>query len=68
MFTLLQAEPEKLQELIVPDSVQKEQLKEVVDKITTLDYQQLLSNLVEEAGWIALKIVLALVIYFIGKY
>lgn len=67
MFTLLQAEPEKLQELIVPDSVQKVQLKQVVDKITTLDYQQLLSNLVEEAGWIALKIVLALVIYFIGK-
>ncbi len=67
MFTLLQSETDKLQELIVPDSVQKRQLIEVVDKITTLDYRHLLSTLVEEAGWIVLKIVLALIIYFIGR-
>ena len=54
-------------ELIVPDSVQKAHLKEAVEKISTLDYESLLTNIVQEAGWIALKIVLALVIYLIGS-
>ena len=67
MFLPLQAETEKLQELIVPDSVQKAQLKEVVEKISKLDYQELLTNIVQEAGWVAIKILIALVIYFVGK-
>ena len=67
MFLPLQAETEKLQELIVPDSVQKAQLKEVVTKISKLDYQELLTNIVQEAGWVAIKILIALVIYFVGK-
>ena len=67
MFRLLQTEPESVKNLIVPDSVQKAQLKEAVDKISTLDYEVLLTNLVQEAGWIILKIVLALVIYFVGR-
>lgn len=67
MLQLLQAENEKIKELIVPDSVQKAQLKEAVEKISTLDYESLLTNIVQEAGWIALKIVLALVIYLIGS-
>lgn len=67
MLNLLQSETEKLQEMIVPDSVQKAQLIETVQKITTMDYRQLLTDLVQEGGWILLKIVLALAIYFIGK-
>ena len=67
MFRLLQTEPESVKNLIVPDSVQKAQLKEAVDKISTLDYEVLLTNIVQEAGWIILKIVLALVIYFVGR-
>ena len=70
MFSLLQSEPAKLQELIVPDSVQKAQLVETVQKLekfTTLDYKHLLTAVAQEAGWIILKILLALVIYFIGK-
>jgi len=67
MFRLLQTEPESVKNLIVPDSVQKAQLKEAVDKISTLDYEVLLTNIVQEAGWIILKIVLALVIYFVGS-
>ena len=67
MFLPLQAETEKLQELIVPDSVQKAQLKEVVTKISKLDYQELLTNIVQEAGWIIIKILIALAIYCIGK-
>ncbi len=70
MLNLLQSETEKLQELIVPDSVQKAQLAETVHKLenlTTLDYKQLLIDIAQEAGWILLKILLAFVIYFIGK-
>ncbi len=67
MFRLLQTEPESVKNLIVPDSVQKAQLKEAVDKISTLDYEVLLTNIVQEAGWIILKIVLALIIYFVGR-
>lgn len=70
MLTLLQSETEKLQNLIVPDSIQKAQLAETVhklEKLSTLDYKQLLTDMAQEAGWILLKIVLALVIYFIGK-
>ena len=70
MLNILQSETEKLQNLIVPDSVQKEQFIETVEKIeklTTLDYKHLLTEIAQEAGWIVLKIVLALIIYFIGK-
>ena len=70
MLNLLQSETEKLQNLIVPDSIQKAQLAETVhklEKLSTLDYKQLLTDMAQEAGWILLKIVLALVIYFIGK-
>ena len=70
MPTLLQSETEKLQNLIVPDSIQKAQLAETVhklEKLSTLDYKQLLTDMAQEAGWILLKIMLAFVIYFIGK-
>ncbi|MBR2961627.1 MAG: mechanosensitive ion channel family protein [Alistipes sp.] len=70
MLNLLQSETEKLQELIVPDSVQKAQLAETVhklEKLSTLDYKQLLTDMAQEVGWILLKILLALVIYFVGK-
>ena len=70
MFSLLQSEPLKIQGLIVPDSVQKAQLAETVHKIeglSTLDYKQLLTEMAQEVGWILLKILLAFVIYFVGK-
>ena len=66
MLHLLQTEVEKAP-LIVPDSIQKQQLVEVVKKISHLDYHQLLTDLVQEAGWILLKVVIALAIYFVGK-
>lgn len=67
MLKLLQSETEAVQELIIPDSVQQAQLVEAVEKISSLDYQQLFIDLSKEAGWIVLKIVLALIVYFIGK-
>ena len=70
MLEILQSEPEKLQGLILPDSVQKAHLAKAASKLeslTTMDFHQLLSEVVHEAGWILLKIVLAIVIYIIGR-
>ena len=70
MMRFLQSDVEKLHDIIVPDSVQKAKLAETVDKIENLshlDYRQLLTQVAQEAGWILFKIVIALVIYFIGK-
>lgn len=66
MLHLLQGDIEK-GSLILPDSVQKANLTKIVDKVSHLDYHQLLTSLAQEAGWIVLKIVIALVIYFVGK-
>ena len=69
MLTLLQTEniatPESL---IVPDSVQKAHLAKVVEKITSTDYSELLTELTTQGCWILLKIVLAFLIYFVGKW
>ncbi len=70
MLHILQGDTNKLQDLILPDSVQKAKLAETVEKIehlSSVDYRQLLTSLMQEAGWILLKIVLAFAIYFIGK-
>lgn len=70
MMRFLQSDVDKLHDIILPDSVQKAKLAETVDKIENLshlDYRQLLTGLAQEAGWILLKIVIALVIYLIGK-
>lgn len=69
MLHLLQSETDKAP-LILPDSVQKEQLAQIAKKFETLshmDYRQLLTDMVGEAGWILLKIVLAIAIYVVGK-
>lgn len=68
MFTLLQTETAATTEsLIVPDSVQKAQMADAIEKITTTDYSELLSHLATQGCWILLKIALALLIYLVGK-
>jgi small conductance mechanosensitive channel len=70
MFPLLQSDAPALSSIITPDSLQKKQLAETVEKIEklgTLDYQHLLTQLAQEAGWILLKILLAFAIYCIGR-
>ena len=57
-----------LNELIVPDSVQKARLAEVVTKITETDYTELINTLLSQAVWVALKIFLALLIYMVGRF
>ena len=70
MLKILQSEPEKLQGLIVPDSVQKAHLAQAASKIKSLgemDYHHLFTEAVQEVSWILLKIVLAILIYIIGR-
>ena len=69
MLHLLQSETDKAP-LMLPDSVQKEKMAEIAKKFEALshmDYRQLLTDMVGEAGWILFKIVLAIAIYVVGK-
>ncbi len=54
--------------LMLPDSVQKAQFAETITKIVNTDYRQLLVDLASEAMWVALKIVLALLVWWIGRW
>ena len=54
--------------LMLPDSVQKAHFAETVHKIANLDLETVLQNLLSESVWILLKILLALAIYFVGRW
>ena len=54
--------------LMLPDSVQKAHFAETVHKIANLDFETVLQNLLSESVWILLKILLALAIYFVGRW
>lgn len=54
--------------LMLPDSVQKANLAQTVDKLMNLDYHEVLSGLISQSVWIVLKILLALAIYFVGRW
>lgn len=54
--------------LILPDSVQKANLAQTVQKLMNLDYHEVLSGLISQSVWIVLKILLALAIYFVGRW
>ena len=66
MWTFLAAEDPA--PLIVPDSVQKAHFAEAVEKIANIDYHALLQTLLSESVWIVINIVIALAIYFIGRW
>lgn len=68
-FLLQTDETTKIVEnLMLPDSVQKAQLAETVTKIFNTDYTALTNSIIEQALWIGLKIILALAIYYVGKW
>lgn len=54
--------------LMVPDSIQKEQFQKAVDTLINLDWSQAASGLLEQAMWVLIKLVIALVIYYIGRW
>lgn len=59
---------ENLDKLIVPDSVQKAKFAETVHRITNLDMETVMSNMVSELCWVLIKIAIALLIYFVGRW
>lgn len=66
MWTFLATE--SAEPLILPDSVQKANLAKAVEKIASLDYHEVLQTMLSEAVWIVIKIVIALAIYFLGRW
>ena len=54
-------------DLIVSDSLQKAHMREMVDKVLNIDYSNFFNDLVAQCSWVLFKIVIAIVIYFIGK-
>ena len=61
MWTFLAAEEPA--SLIVPDSVQKANLAEAVNKIVNMDFSTLFGSLIRESLWILVKVLIALAIY-----
>ena len=53
---------------MVPDSLQKARFAQAYDKLMNLDVQELLDKVVREILWIGVKILVALAIYFIGRW
>ena len=54
--------------LMLPDSVQKARFAETVRRLADFDFDEFLRNMASEMLWVAIKIVIALVIYFIGRW
>ena len=54
--------------LMVPDSVQKAKFAETVNRLMNLDFSEISRNLLSESLWIVVKIVIALVIYYLGRW
>ncbi len=54
--------------LMLPDSVQKANFEQTVTKLMNLDVQEVLSGLIDQMIWIGLKVLLALAIYFVGRW
>lgn len=67
LFTFfLQATPEA--PLMQPDSVQKAKMAEAFNKLVNINFSEVMDSLWHELIWISIKVVIALVIYFIGRW
>lgn len=67
MWSLLTA-AEPTAPLIVPDSIQKANFAKAVHRLVNLDVSQIVQNLLSEALWVVIKILIALAIYYIGRW
>ena len=65
--TLLQADA-PAGPLMLPDSVQKANFAQTVEKLANLDFHELLRSMLSESIWILVKIAVALAIYFVGRW
>ena len=59
---------DKLENLIVPDSVQKEKFAETVKRLAALDVHDIVSEIVSWLIWTGIKICIALAIYYAGRW
>ena len=57
-----------VQPLMLPDSVQKANFAQTVEKLANLDLHELLRSMLSETIWILVKIAVALAIYFVGRW
>ncbi len=62
------AQTDTIENLILPDSVQKAQFAETITKIIHTDYKQLVLDVANETVWIGLKIVIALLVWWVGRW
>ncbi len=53
---------------MLPDSVQKANLAQTIDKVVHMDYKEFFLGMAGDAVWIVLKIILALIIYAVGRW
>lgn len=54
--------------LILPDSVQRAQWKQMVEKFTSLDAETFLRDFTGQVIWVVLKIAVAILIYAVGRW
>ncbi|MBP3482245.1 MAG: mechanosensitive ion channel [Alistipes sp.] len=54
--------------LIVPDSIQKANLAQTIDKVIHTDYREFFMNMANDAIWVAIKLAGALLVWFIGRW
>lgn len=54
--------------LLVPDSVQKANLAQTIDKVVNMDYREFFTGILNDAVWILLKLLFAVAIYMIGRW
>ena len=54
--------------IMEPDSVQKAKMAEAYNKLVNINISELIDSFVNEMIWISVKIFVALVIYFIGRW
>lgn len=54
--------------LIVPDSIQKANFAEAVQKLMHLDFGEVVQDLLRQSLWIIIKLLIALIVYYIGRW
>lgn len=67
MLRFLQAEQLPIPE-VLPDSVQKARFAEGVEKLTNLNLSQVWDEMVEWFIWTSIKLVIALIIFYLGRW
>lgn len=67
LFSLL-AQADPATPLMLPDSVQKARWADTIQKIATIDWHDLMKDFVSETIWVGVKILVALAIYFVGRW